>query len=248
MTSINSIGGGGYSMTPPMKRQDSTQLAETLFSRLDTSGQGYIRKSDLQSAFDKIASTSGSSSTSTVDDLFSKFDGNADGKVTRQEFSDTVKNLSAQLDEHVASTRMQGAMANGGMHGMSGMGGMPPPPPPPGEGPSLSKDELSSTLSQIGTSDSRSSMMSNILNNFDAADTNGDGKVSFKEAVAYDQANPSSAGSTGPAPSSTDSASGTSSSSDQNLQLMQQIMKLVEAYGIAGDSGSAVGTSLSTKA
>ena len=227
-------------MTPPMKRQDSTQLAETLFSKLDTSGQGYIQKSDLQSAFDKIASTSGSSSTSAVDELFSKFDGNDDGKVTKQEFSDTVKKLSAQLDAHFSSTRMQNAMPGGGMSGM------PPPPPPPGQGPSLSKDELSSTLNQIGSSDSRSNMMSNILNNFDAADTNGDGKVSFKEAIAYDQANPSSASSTGSALSGTDSSSGTSSSSDLSLQLMQQIMKLAEAYGIAGGSGSAAGVSLST--
>ena len=240
MSSINSIGGSGYPMTPPMKRQDSTQLAETLFSKLDTSGQGYIQKSDLQSAFDKIASTSGSSSTSAVDELFSKFDGDDDGKVTKQEFSDTVKKLSAQLDAHFSSTRMQNAMPGGGMSGM------PPPPPPPGQGPSLSKDELSSTLNQIGSSDSRSNMMSNILNNFDAADTNGDGKVSFKEAIAYDQANPSSASSTGSALSGTDSSSGTSSSSDLSLQLMQQIMKLAEAYGIAGGSGSAAGVSLST--
>ena len=243
MSSINSIGGGGYSMMPPMKRQDSTQLAETLFSKLDTSGQGYIQKADLQSAFDKIASTSSAgSSTSAVDTLFSQFDGNNDGKVTKQEFSDTVMKLSAQLDDHFASTRMQGTMPNAEMRGM------PPPPPPPGDGPSLSKDELSSTLNQIGPSDSRSNMMSNILNNFDAADSNGDGKVSFKEAIAYDQATPSSAGSTNSALSSTDSSSGTSSASDQNLQLMLQIMKLVEAYGITGDSGSAVGTSLSTKA
>ena len=247
MTGIYSIGGGGYSMMPPMKRQDSTQLAETLFSKLDTSGQGYIQKSDLQSAFDKIASTSGSGSSSTVDELFSKFDGNDDGKVTKQEFSDTVTKLSAQLDEHFASTRMQNAMPGGEMSGMNRSGGMPPPPPP-GEGPSLSKDELNSTLSQISTSDSRSNMMSNILNNFDAADTDGDGKVSFKEAIAYDQTNPSSASSAGSALSGTDSTSGTSSSNDLSLQLMQQIMKLAEAYGVAGEAGSAVGSSLSTTA
>lgn len=248
MTGINSIGGGGYSMMPPMKRQDSTQFAETLFSKLDTSGQGYIQKSDLQSAFDKIATTSSTgSSTSTVDELFSKFDGNDDGKVTKQEFSDTVTKLSAQLDEHFASTRMQNAMPGGEMSGMNRSGGMPPPPPP-GEGPSLSKDELSSTLNQLGTSDSRSNMMSNILNNFDAADTDGDGKVSFKEAIAYDQTNPSSASSAGSALSGTDSTSGTSSSNDLSLQLMQQIMKLAEAYGVAGEAGSAVGSSLSTTA
>jgi Ca2+-binding EF-hand superfamily protein len=247
MNSVNSIGGGGYSMMPPMKRPDSTQLAETLFSKLDTSGQGYIQKSDLQSAFDKIASTSGGSSTSTVDELFSKFDGNDDGKVTKQEFSDTVNKLSSQLDEHFASTRLQNAMPGGERSGMNGLGGMPPPPPPPGGGPSLSKDELSSTLNQIGTFDSRSNMMSNVLNNFDAADTDGDGKVSFKEAMAYDQANPTSETSRQSSLSDTDSAVG-SSSNDLNLQLMQQILKLAEAYGVASEARSAVGSSLSITA
>jgi Ca2+-binding EF-hand superfamily protein len=245
---MNSIGGGGYSKMPPMKRQDSTQLAETLFSKLDTSGQGYIQKSDLQSAFDKIATTSSTGgSTSTVDELFSKFDGNDDGKVTKREFSDTVKKLSSQLDEHFASTRMQNAMPGGGISGMNGSGGMPPPPPPPGDGPSLSKDELSSTLNQIGPSDSRSNMMSNILSNFDQADTDGDGKVSFKEAMAYDQAKPTSEASRQSSLSGTDSAVG-SSSNDLNLQLMQQIMRLADAYGVASEARSAVGTSLSTTA
>jgi Ca2+-binding EF-hand superfamily protein len=248
MSSVNSIGGGGYPMAPPMKRQDSTQLAETLFAKLDTSGQGYIQKSDLQSAFDKIATTSSTGgSTPEVDDLFSKFDGNDDGKVTKQEFSDTVRKLSAQLDDHFASTRMQNAIPGGEISGMNGSGGMPPPPPPPGEGPSLSKDDLSSTLNRVGTSDSRSNMMSNILNIFDQADTDGDGKVSFEEAMAYDQANRTSEASTQSLLSGTDFSAG-SASNDLNFQLIQQIMKLAEAYGVASEAGSAVGTSFLTTA
>jgi Ca2+-binding EF-hand superfamily protein len=54
----------------------------------------------------------------------------------------------------------------------------------------VTKDELTSQLKEIGSSDSkRSALITKIINNFDKADTNGDGKVSFQEAVAYDQAN-----------------------------------------------------------
>ena len=235
-------------MRPPLKRPNSTQLAETLFSKLDASSQGYIQKSDLQSAFDKIASTSSTTgSTSKVDEVFTQLDVNDDGKVTKQEFSDTLKKLSAQLDEYFATSRLQHSMPGETMSGMNVSGGMPPPPPPPGEGPTLSKDELSSTLNQIGPSDIRSGMMSNILNNFDQADTDGDGKVSFKEAIAHEQANRSSSASAGTSLSGTE-FSGGSSANGLNLQLMQQIMRLAEAYGVTSEAGSAVGSSLSTTA
>lgn len=64
---------------------------------------------------------------------------------------------------------------------------MPPPPPverrervPAIRG--FTKDELTSQLSDIGSSDStRSSLISNIINNFDEADTDSDGKVSFQK-------------------------------------------------------------------
>lgn len=48
-----------------MHRPDPTTLAETLFSNLDTTGQGYIQKTDLQTAFDKISSSSTTSSGSS---------------------------------------------------------------------------------------------------------------------------------------------------------------------------------------
>jgi Ca2+-binding EF-hand superfamily protein len=234
MSSISSIGGNASMAMQAMRgmqRPDPTQMAENLFSKLDTSGQGFIQKSDLQAAFDKI-----SSAASNADDLFTQLDTDSDGKVTKQEFSDTLKQLSEQLDNHFMSMRMS--------DGMQGAGGMPPPPPPQAgeEDAGFSKEELTSQLEEIGSSDSkRASLISNIVNNFEAADADGDGKVSFKEAMAFDQANASDSASSA-------SASTSATAEGQDSQWVMQIMRLMHAYGIGGESGSAAAATLSVSA
>jgi Ca2+-binding EF-hand superfamily protein len=244
MSSISGIG-GNYGMMMQgmggMKRPDPTQMADKLFSKLDSSGQGYIQKSDLQAAFDKISSSSSSSSSGTsssVDDLFSKLDTNSDGKVTKQEFSDTLKKVADQLDNQFMSMRMNGGMQGGGMGG--GMSGMMDGMPPGGDSGGLTKDQLTSMSNNIDSSDSTaSSSIKNLVNNFDKADTDGDGKISMKEAMAYKEKTASSS-------SSTSTAS--TSSNDLNTQILSQITKLMQAYGIGNDqsSQSGIGNLLST--
>jgi Ca2+-binding EF-hand superfamily protein len=252
MSSIGSIGSNS-SMNMQgmhgMKRQDPAKMAEKLFSKLDTAGQGYIQKADLQAAFDKVgastSSTSGSTTSSSIDDLFSSLDTNNDGKVTKQEFSDTLKQVSDQLDNQYMSMRM-----NGGMQGQGMDGNRPPPPPPPGSkaDSGFTKDELSSQLKEIGSSDSqRSNMISDIVENFDAADTDSNGKVSFQEAMAYEQANASTKSSTTSATTSANAASlttaatsstasSTSNSTEStNAKVLQQIIDLMQAYNIGGN-------------
>lgn len=238
-----------------MHRPDPSQMASKLFSKLDTKNQGYLEKSDLQSAFSQISSTGGSdTSTASVDDVFSQLDSNSDGKVTKDEFSSTLKKLADELDSQFNSMRMGGA---GGMGSASGMGGMPPPPPPSGgeggDDAGFTKDELTSQLKEIGSSDSqRSSLISKVVSNFDQADSDGDGKVSLKEAMAYDQSTRTSATSsasgdaTGAA--AADSASGTSTNND--AQVMMKIMQLMQAYGGFGQEQNSSGLSslLSTSA
>lgn len=246
MSSIGSIGTNG-SMTMqgmrPMKRPDPAEMAENLFSKLDTAGQGYIQKSDLQTAFDNISSTSSAGATASADELFSQLDADSNGKVTKQEFSDTLKKVSEQLENQAMSMRMNG--------GMQGMGGMPPPPPPPEGDSGFTKDELTSQLEEIGATDSdRSSLISTVVQNFDAADSDDDGKVSFKEAMAYRQST-ASAGASGaesPATASEGSASTDAASESTNAKLMLQIVRLMQAYGLGGDQNSAAGTSISVSA
>jgi len=215
-------------------------MAGELFAQLDTSGQGYLQKSDLQAAFDKISSTSSSSSSatstsSTVDDLFSTLDTNSNGKVSKEEFTDTLAKLQNDLEQQYQDSRMQKAMQAGGTEGMGGR--PPPPPPPPGDGPSMSKDELSNTINQIGTSDSRSTLMTDILQSFDQADTDGDGEVSFQEAMAFQQSSggASNSAATASMDSSLGSASSAAASGNSEAKVMMQIMKLMQAYNIGNE-------------
>jgi Ca2+-binding EF-hand superfamily protein len=242
MSSIGSVGSSSSSsmMQSMRQRPDTKSMAGELFAQLDRSGQGYLEKSDLQAAFDKISSTSSSSSSatstsSTVDDLFSTLDTNSNGKVSKEEFTDTLAKLQNDLEQQYQDSRMQKAMQAGGTEGMGGR--PPPPPPPPGDGPSMSKDELSNTINQIGTSDSRSTLMTDILQSFDQADTDGDGEVSFQEAMAFQQSSggASNSAATASMDSSLGSASSAAASGNSEAKVMMQIMKLMQAYNIGNE-------------
>jgi len=200
----------------------STTSISQLFAKLDTRSQGYLEKSDLVSAFSKIASDS---TSSTAEDVFAALDSNSDGKITESEFSTTLSKLQEELDGQFNQMRLQG---HGG-HGPQGMGGMPPPPPPEGDA-GFTKEELSSQLEEIGSSDSkRSSFISNVVNNFEAADSDGDGKVTFAEAQAYNSS----------ASSSSDSTANTAATTaNSETQVMFKIMQLMHAYGSFSDNSS----------
>ena len=225
----SSIASSYTGMSPARpQRPDPSQMAKDLFSQLDTSGKGYVEQSDLESALSGLATTSSSQSAVSASEIFSQLDGDGDGKVTQDEMSSSISKLAQALDDQFNQSRVQG--------------GRPPPPPPPGSNSGLSKDELSAQLSEVGSSDSaQASLLSKIVNNFDAADTNQDGKVSFQEATAYDRADPTSG-------SSEASASG----SNTDAQVFRQIMDLLRAYG-TGEQGNqtafdAIVSSISTSA
>jgi Ca2+-binding EF-hand superfamily protein len=215
----------------------SSQLSSKLFSALDTKSQGFLEKSDFTSAFSKLSSgsTSSSSSSASVDDVFSALDGNSDGKVTKDEFASTL----AKLQEQFESSRMHGAGGHGGHGGPQGAGG--PPPPPPANDAGFSKDELSSQLEEVSSSSDskRTELLSKIVNNFEAADTDSDGKVSFTEAMAYDQSTQNSTASD--ASSSTSSASSTNST---DAGIMMKIMQLMHAYSSGNEDQSSKLSSL----
>ena len=207
------------SATTRRQRPDPAKMAEDLFSQLDTSGKGYIQESDLESALSGLTS---STSTQSASDIFSQLDSDIDGNVTKDELSTSIKKMAEELDSQFNQMRMSGAT--------------PPPPPPDDSG--FTKDELSSQISEIGSSDSqRSELMTKIVNNFDAADTDSDGKVSFQEAQAYDQSSKATAS----------SATGSTTSSD--LAIMKRIMELMDAYALtSGTDSSSVANTLSVSA
>ncbi|MDO8990791.1 MAG: EF-hand domain-containing protein [Sideroxyarcus sp.] len=209
MSSISGIGGSStWSMMQSMRQK----MAEDLFSKLDTSSQGYIDKSTLQTALENV-----SSSTSDVDALFTKLDVDGDGKVTKQEFTDILQQLESQLQ---AGENMR----SGGM----------PPPPPPQDDTGFTQKELTAQLDEIGSSDSkRSGLIASVIENFDQADTDGDGKVSMREAMAFEQSGSTAAG----ASSSTSTMDSSVTSADSAEKIFKQIMMLMQAYNTGNDPG-----------
>ena len=208
-----------YDLSGMQKRQrpDAAQMAEDLFSKLDSTGKGYIEQSDLSSALSSLDGTSGS--TSSASEIFSQLDGDSDGKVTKDELSATLQKLSESLDNQFNQMRMLGAM--------------PPPPPPSGQAQAsdegFTEEELNSQLSEIGSTDAaRSSLISKVVQNFDAADTNEDGKVSFAEAMAYDQSNPTTSSTSS---DSTSANSSVASSEQTDAKVFRQLMDLLRTYG-----------------
>ena len=206
MSSISSINSSilsslyGTSSSRGSGSAKTSSMVEDLFSQLDTGNKGYIEESDLVSAFSQLSSSSSSSSESaSAEDVFAKLDSDSDGKLTEDELSTGLEALAATLDSQLNQMRMSHAMSR------SGDGG-------------FTQDELESQLSEIGSSDgTRSSLISSIVDNFETADANSDGKVSNEEAMAYEQSLTASSSTT----SSTSAASSGFSLSELEEQLSE---------------------------
>lgn len=203
-----------------------------LFSQLDTSNKGYISQSDLSTAFSTLNST-GSDSSSSASKLFSSMDSDNDGKITKDELASTLQSLADQLNSQYDASRMASAMGQG----------MPPPPPPADSAESdsgLTKDQMTSIAST--TDDSKlANLLNNVASNFSAADTDGDGKVTRKEAMAYQESTQNSAGT-----QSTASASSQTTESSSEKMVAKRILELLQAYsGSLGTSTSTSSVSLS---
>lgn len=313
MSSISSVGSSAtaqYASVGHHRRPDPSKMASDLFSKLDTKGQGYLEKSDLESALSSVSSGSGSSSA-TADQVFSALDSNGDGKVTQDEMSSSLQKLSEQLNSQFDQSRMSGAMGGGrgpdgdgdqdggqgkdqgftkdqltsiasstkgsnlsqlmtnlannfsaadsngdgkitrdeamsyqqSANGASGAGGMGGMPPPPGGDQGMTQDQMNAVASST-TDSNLASLLKTVASNFSAADTNGDGKVSAQEAMAYQQSQQSgSSTATSSASSSSNSNANSNSSTSNEAAVMKRIMDLVHAYGNGGNSGGNSGFS-----
>lgn len=286
MSSIGSVGsssGYNYSSSVQKQRPDPSQIAENVFSKLDTKGQGYLEVSDLESAFSSINSSSTTSSVSTtssasaatgntsttsteISDLFKKLDSDGDGKVTKQEFSSGLKKLSDELESQFNARRTSGTQdAN-----------RPPPPPDGDQNGGLSKDQLSSLASDVSKTDSAAgAKLTSVAQNFDAADTNQDGKVSLQETLAYLEktasntstnassntsgnssasttdvsSTSSSVNSTSSSNSESNTGSNSSSSTNNDAAIFKKALQLLRAYADPFQAnGSSSGSSVSVSA
>jgi len=210
---MSGMGGGPRAM----KRPDSEQMASEIFSKLDTDNQGYLEASDFGS---------------DNEDLFSALDSDSDGKVSKSELSTRLKQLAEELDSQFNAMRSQGM---GGMMMAGGMQGMPPPPPAGGEDDAgLEQEQLSAMAadaSEAGDSVAAARFAA-LAENFDSADSNQDGKVSFAESVAYEEAQRSSSG------TSSEDSGVASADSEQDGRIMMRLMAMLRAYSSDDDSNS----------
>ena len=257
MSSISSVSSNSAWLQMQMKtRASATQqkpTAEDTFSKIDTAKQGYFDIAGLTTAVNSAVSSSQNTknlsfSTTDIATAFKQIDADGDGKVTQQEFTSTLSQLKGKghHHHHEASASSEGnptdTQATQAMGAMGSMQGMPPPPPPSdsaqgsnGADEGFTSDELKAQLDEIGESDAkRSTLINNVLNNFSKADVDGNGKVSFAEAMQLEKglstANSSSAASTATT-NSTQQAS-TLSADQIQQKLMRQLMKMMEAYGV----------------
>lgn len=174
-----------------------------------------------------------SSNAVSSSDLYASLDTDGDGTVTEQEFSDKLSSVLEELSSQLDGARPQG--------GPSAMGGMPPPPPPQNtddsEDTGFTVDELSAQLEEIGSTDeTRASFLSNVIENFDDADSDGDGKVTFKEAMALQESQ--SAAATATDEDSSAATTTTTVAEDDTNQLLAQILKLAQTYGLASEQNA----------
>jgi hypothetical protein len=133
----------------------STQMANSLFKKADTNGDGGIDKTELNTMM--ANGPGGTKGTTDIDTIFSQADSNSDGKIDQTENADQLKKIGEEMK---ANDKAGAGKPQGG-------GG----PPPAGGG---GGDTAQSTSS---SSDSNKT--------YDPKDANKDGTVSFAEETLY---------------------------------------------------------------
>ncbi len=231
-SSVKSLTSSSSSTSQTQESQDQFSqmidlLSQGLFSSLDTDSSNGIDSTEFSAAAQELLASS-SSSTTSVNDIFSSMDSDQDGSISQSELK-------------TALTESMTAMQQSGM--MPPPGGMPPPPPPSGDQKSdegYTADELTTKATETASSDSKlSELFSELASNFDAADTNGDGKVDASEARAYQDSKQTQT-------ASTTATSSTQESGQANVSDFQQALlsKLVSYYAQQSASASTSTTSL----
>ncbi|WP_374496528.1 hypothetical protein [Vogesella indigofera] len=117
------------------------------------------------------------------------------------------------------------------------MGGPPPPPAGGEDDAGLEQEQLSAMAadaSEAGDSVAAARFAA-LAENFDSADSNQDGKVSFAESIAYEEAQRSSSGTSG---TSSEDSGVASADSEQDGRIMMRLMAMLRAYSSDDDSNS----------
>ena len=177
--SISAVSGNSTATSAtflPGRRPDPSKLAEQAFSKLDVGNKGFLDKTDLTSAFEKIGAANPNASTSTpatqVDEIIKSLDSSGDGKITKQEFSDGLSRVAEQLDQQFNAQRFaaSGAFAQQAFQEIDTQGkGF------------LEQEDLQNALDQVKSSGVSSDKLASAEDLMKALDSNGDKKLSQQE-------------------------------------------------------------------
>ncbi|NEV61688.1 EF-hand domain-containing protein [Thiorhodococcus minor] len=176
----------GVATGQTQKYGSPTETIEEVFSQLDATGKGYLDAADFESAFESLGLGSGDGSlTETgVEEVVSALDVDGDGRVTTD---DMTQGLQA-LTDSLGVLRGQESPA-----GPEAVGAMPPPPPTPEQVLGFTEEELASQYATLTSAedadpeDEGTQLLASILDDFESADADGDGRVSGEEAMAFAQ-------------------------------------------------------------
>lgn len=162
--------GATYGYGTKNSATSESSFAEALLTSMDSDSSGSIDSAEFSSA----ALALSISDESAISSAFTAMDSDGDGSVSFDELNSTLAQMSSS----------------------SAAGSMPPPPPPSSSSEhdtGLSEEEMTSLLKEVSsTDDPLADLLSSVVENFDAADADGDGKVTFAEAMSYRQSSESS--------------------------------------------------------
>lgn len=230
-----SISGVGSSMASAMQsamqanrpqKPDASAMAADVFALLDSGGKGYIDSSDLAGALESTGSSA------SAEDLLGAMDSDGDGKVTEQELGSLLQKVADQLEDSFGASRVGQAMGNR----------PPPPPPPAGKDEGMSVEQLGAMAEEAEASGSaEASELAALVESFDEADTDGDGKVSFQEAMAFRESEAAASG------ASSDSRPPPPDETARDERMLARVLQMLQEY--TGDNSTAsTGSTLSVSA
>lgn len=189
----------GYATRPQLSKEQLTEAAGHLFGQLDSQNKGYLEQSDFSSLLSSLQNDNASTKS---EELFSALDCDGDRQLTSYEFSDNFSNLLYSAE--------------------GTMGNRPAPPEDNGK----SKEELTALLEELEQEDEKSTQgLQSLLDNFDSADTNGDGKVTMQEAKSFRESQQTESSSLASKVSSSDQSESISKLLSRTMQ------QLMDTYG-----------------
>lgn len=204
------------------KRPEAAEVAAQVFAQLDVAGKGYVDSDDLTAAL----GSSGDSASARS--LFDTMDGDSDGKVTENELATLLQKVADQFEDSFGAARVGQAM-----------GSRPPPPPGGGGDKGMTAEELGAVAGDAEASGSaQAGDLAALVESFDEADTDEDGKVSVQEAMAFRESSASAAS------ADEDSSASRTAASDEagrDERMLARVLDMLSKY--TADSESAASSS-----